>query len=281
MVTVNTDYPFVTGPSTAVDSDTASFNGTSGRVLKDSGSAPGAGNVVGPASAVDGDVVIYNGVTGKIVKDTGILGTNIVLGPAVAVNNNLAAFDGTGGKLIKDSGVSATTIGAWVKLAENLLSGDAASVSFTGISQSYRHLKIVWNGRTTQATTFGNLFIQFNGDGGNNYDYQYQSGNNTTVAGAASQAQTSGFVGMLIGTSSTRNTECGSGEIVIPNYAGTTFEKQAVALFGAGGNTGVTGLQVVQSTVGWRSAAAINRVDLLPGANNILTGSLFSLYGLS
>lgn len=39
----------------------------------------GVGNVVGPASAVSGDVVVYDGTTGKLIKDTGLLASAIAL----------------------------------------------------------------------------------------------------------------------------------------------------------------------------------------------------------
>jgi hypothetical protein len=38
-----------------------------------------AGNVIGPSSAIDGNIVLYDGTTGKIIKDSGISISNFTL----------------------------------------------------------------------------------------------------------------------------------------------------------------------------------------------------------
>lgn len=66
------------------------------------------GDVVGPASATSGDVVSFNGTTGKLVQDSGKLAANLVTGPASATASRLCSFNGTTGKIIKDSGLDGT-----------------------------------------------------------------------------------------------------------------------------------------------------------------------------
>ena len=46
------------------------------------GSGSGSGNVTGPASAVDSNIAVYNGTTGKIIKDGGSSIANLVIPPA-------------------------------------------------------------------------------------------------------------------------------------------------------------------------------------------------------
>lgn len=64
-------------------------------VIKDCGVVPGAGNVVGPASAVSGNVPSYNGTTGKIIQDSGkpaaALPTAVGQLPGTATNDNASA----------------------------------------------------------------------------------------------------------------------------------------------------------------------------------------------
>jgi hypothetical protein len=62
--------------------------------------------VTGPASATDDAVVAYDGTTGKLVKDTTKKVADVVTGPASAVDGNLPVFDGATGKIIKDSGIA-------------------------------------------------------------------------------------------------------------------------------------------------------------------------------
>lgn len=75
-------------------------------VIKDCGLVPGAGNVTGPGSAVSGNIATFNGTTGKIIQDSGISPTAIpasslvlgqvtnVLGADVNLNNTGTYFDG-------------------------------------------------------------------------------------------------------------------------------------------------------------------------------------------
>lgn len=61
--------------------------------------------VDGPAGATNNGVVAFNGTTGKLVLDTGVLYTDLVKGPASATDNAVARFDLTSGKFIQGSSV--------------------------------------------------------------------------------------------------------------------------------------------------------------------------------
>lgn len=77
----------------------------------------GAGDVVGPASSGDATIALFDGTTGKLIKDSGLtvdeVGSGDVVGPSSAVDNRIAVFDGTTGKLIKDGGLTIDEIGAF------------------------------------------------------------------------------------------------------------------------------------------------------------------------
>lgn len=63
------------------------------------------GAVTGPAAAIDGRIATYNGTTGKIIKDSGILAASLVAGPAAAPTDaHVVLFDGVTGRLVKDGG---------------------------------------------------------------------------------------------------------------------------------------------------------------------------------
>lgn len=117
----------VVGPGSAVSGDLASYSGTTGKIIADSGIL--ASNVAqGPASAGANGIAAFNGTTGKLLKDSGINYFNVVQGPASSVSDNLASYNGTGGKNIKDSGI----------LASNVVQGPASSTDndialFSGI----------------------------------------------------------------------------------------------------------------------------------------------------
>lgn len=98
---------WVDGPASAISGQIATFNGTTGKLIQDSGLS--ASTVVqGPASAVDNNLASYNLTTGKFIKDSGVSAASVVVGPASAVSGNIVSYNGTTGKLVQDSGVSAT-----------------------------------------------------------------------------------------------------------------------------------------------------------------------------
>ncbi|RVD55727.1 hypothetical protein EN746_05585 [Mesorhizobium sp. M8A.F.Ca.ET.023.02.2.1] len=70
----------------------------------------GAGDFTGPASSVADNIVTFNGTTGKVGKDSGIKASDLIAGPASAVADNVATFNGTTGKLAKDSGVAVSSL---------------------------------------------------------------------------------------------------------------------------------------------------------------------------
>lgn len=70
----------------------------------------GVGDFTGPASSVTDNIVTFNGTTGKVGKDSGVKASDLIVGPASAVADNIATFNGTTGKLAKDSGVAVSSL---------------------------------------------------------------------------------------------------------------------------------------------------------------------------
>jgi hypothetical protein len=56
------------------------------------------------------NVASFNGTTGKLIKDGGVALSSLAVGPASAVADNVASFNGTTGKLIKDGGVALSAL---------------------------------------------------------------------------------------------------------------------------------------------------------------------------
>lgn len=71
----------------------------------------GSGDVVGPSGATDGRIAEFDGTTGKLIADSGKLAADIVTGPSsAAADGNIALFNGTTGKILEDSGFSLTDL---------------------------------------------------------------------------------------------------------------------------------------------------------------------------
>jgi hypothetical protein len=166
------------------------------------------------------------------------------------------------------------------KIAEFVLGIVTASVTFSSIPGTYRHLVIPWGARGDNATASTALVMQANGDTTANYDselYQFHG----SVSGP--------FVQELIGTATPAVGDlaaasapagfAGGGVIEIQNYAGTTFNKQATgrSAFKGANTTGNINHEI--EAWFWRNSAAITAIKLLPGAGNFVAGSMFQLYG--
>ena len=111
----------LTGPGSSTDGNIASFNGTGGDTLQDSGKAA-ADVVTGPASATDTRIATFNGTTGKIVQDGGktiaelqddVITTrgDIIRGSSGGTAERLAV--GASGDLVYTDGTD-TVYGKWV-----------------------------------------------------------------------------------------------------------------------------------------------------------------------
>jgi hypothetical protein len=204
-----------------------------------------------------------------------------ILYRASSVWKRLAA--GTSGHFLKTQGASADPVWAavagsadFVKIAENTPTGTSTTFSSLG---SYTHLRILYSCRGDQAATSTAINLTFNADSGNNYDSERV--NFSTSASFAEQIGTAfGVIAVATGSTATAS-YAATGEIVILDYRGTTFFK---------GATNQSGTLLAQSTgnvnsrvnsVFWRSAAAITSITLTLASGNFVSGSKFTLYGLT
>lgn len=98
---------YVTGSGT-ISNDDETFI----QFLRTGDAGAGSGDVNGPASATDGAVALFDGTTGKLIKNSSVVGASVVSGPASATDSAVALFDGTGGKTLKDSALTASALKA-------------------------------------------------------------------------------------------------------------------------------------------------------------------------
>ena len=149
-------------------------------------------------------------------------------------------------------------------IATTTLSSATASVTFSSISGSYTDLIIA--AAIISDSTSGDTVIRFNSDTGSNYSYTRMYAEASIASDRASNATS-----MNIGRHSTSVT---TNLIHIMNYANTTTYKTSL------GRSGFP--SIVLANVGlWRSTSAITSITLLlGGADQFVSGSTFSLYGI-
>jgi hypothetical protein len=211
-----------------------------------------------------GDMDYYTGATGKARLGIG------TAGQVLTVNAGATAPEWKNGGMIL--------------IEEKLLTGTVASFDFTSIPQTYRHLKIMLHARSNRATTVKDLlYININGDTGNNYDYRYINTilDADTVLVASLQAQAIILGGYIPDANATAGM-AGSAEILIPNYTGTTFRKNIISKsFSEFAQSDPNSDLFLGEIMGhWRNTSAINQITLSLYDGSFIAGSIASLYGM-
>lgn len=117
-------------------------------LIKDCGFAPG--NVAGPGSAVSGDVATFNGTTGKIIQDSGIPTTGLptARGQLPGTTTNDTATAGNVGDIIQSTVAQASPI----SITTTGVSQNVTSVVLTGGDwRCWGNIGTAPNGATTTA----------------------------------------------------------------------------------------------------------------------------------
>jgi hypothetical protein len=154
----------------------------------------------------------------------------------------------------------------YVALATQTLGSNAASVTFSSISQAYTDLFIVYNTGVVSTT---NDYVRLNGDTGSNYSWTRMVG----TGSAASSSRGSNDSKMIVGDVTT--TIVTTQIVNIQNYSNTTTFKTIL-------NRSSAPNSAVTASVGlWRNTAAVTSVTLLPDGTSWLAGSTFTIYGIS
>jgi hypothetical protein len=159
------------------------------------------------------------------------------------------------------------------------LNATAASVTFDNIPQSgYTDLKIVYSVRGNNSS--GSQFtISFN-NSTSGYTDKLLEGNGTSTSSYSNAGGTGTgiFAGSLVASSQTAST-FNSGEVYIPNYAGST--NKSVSVDYVTENNATTSYADLTAGL-WSNTAAITSVKLAPSSGvSFVQYSTFSLYGLA
>ena len=145
---------------------------------------------------------------------------------------------------------------------------DTSALSFSGgENDDPRHLIIRMNPRSTATT--GGVYMRFNGDTGNNYNYGDIYGHDTTEAYEFREDQARFWVGMAVNDTG----EYSVGEWIVPDAFSTRGHK---TLLGVGSRDhGNYGIQVIAGR--WANTAALTSVTFWGDGTNFDTNSYFEL----
>jgi hypothetical protein len=188
---------------------------------------------------------------------------------------------GAGTKFLADDQTYKTPPSVGAVLGDVVLTSAQAVVSFASIPATYAHLVVAYQVRSSSAgVATVRLQMRVNNDSGSNYNSQLVAGNNTTAFAQVQSGANHGYLGNVPAATATAG-QSGSGSIEIPNYAGTTFWKNAIYQTTRDENSAGANMVHYRGHVVWRSTAAINRVDLFFYSGDFIAGSRITLYGVS
>ena len=149
-------------------------------------------------------------------------------------------------------------------------SGGAASISFTGIPQTYTDLIAVFSIRTNNNASYDNLQVTFNNDTGANYSRRWLRGDGTTADSYSGTANNYSYASnSLTGSTATANT-FGNSSLYIPNYTGSTQKSHSFDVVAE--NNATTGYNALGANL-WTGTTPITSITFTPNS-----GTLFSQY---
>lgn len=155
--------------------------------------------------------------------------------------------------------------------------GGSSSISFSSIPSTYKHLQIRGIGRE-QSGGFDQIYMQLNGDTGNNYAKHQLSGDGSTASAGATASTNNISVSANPGPNQSSNIFSGS-VIDILDYANTNKYKTVRSLAGVDAN----GSGYVWYASGlWQNTNAISSITLYPsgGGTGFVQYSSFALFGI-
>lgn len=158
-------------------------------------------------------------------------------------------------------------------------SGGAASVTFSSIASTYKHLQIRGITRSTASAIAAEVYVRLNSDTGSNYvaHWVYGNGSNAFSGGSA----TSTTVMRVIQTSAANGTASCFGAFVadLLDYSSTSKNKTLRTLAGYELNT-TDGSIGLNSGLWMNNTTAVNAVTVSLSSGNLAQHSTISLYGV-
>jgi len=150
-------------------------------------------------------------------------------------------------------------------------SAGTATITFSSIPSTYKHLQIRGIARTATNVSLG---LRFNSDTGANYSRHFINGNGT-APGAGGNAD---YAFSWAGSAAQNALTYGANIIDILDYTNTNKYK-TVKVISGGDNNGSGYMQIMSGN--WRNTNAVTSIDIFQAEGNTITEySSFALYGI-
>lgn len=153
-------------------------------------------------------------------------------------------------------------------IATTTLGSNTATVTFSSLG-SYTDIVLICSAKNSSASAGRGLRLELNSDTGSNYSSTYISGDGSSASSGRYTSTTYLDTVMTISEANFYPVICN-----FQNYGNATTYKTILTR----GNSGVN----VRASVGlWRSTSAITSIKISMSADDFVTGSTFTLYGIA
>lgn len=179
--------------------------------------------------------------------------------------------------ILNSQAAAAGGAGAYDLLETQVLTSSASSVSFSSISQNYKHLQLRVSARSDRAATSTAIQHTFNNDTSNNYKIHGLDGNGSSVS-SFERSLRGYFEGLVYGT--TAESDNFVPEIYdILDYTNTSKNTTVRGLLGGASSSAFNAIRLMSGL--WLDTSAVTTLTLTCGSlANFIAGSRFSLYGI-
>lgn len=169
--------------------------------------------------------------------------------------------------------------GAFESIATTTLSTDTASLTFSSIPSTYKHLQIRMLAKNDSTTNnIRPIYLRFNSDTGANYAYHSLYGDGSSAAAGNWTSTTFAELGYATASSTGLTNNYGVAITDIHDYASTSKYKTIRTFNGTDQNG--AGYAMLYSGL-WLNTSAVNSITLLcAGTQKYKSGSTFALYGI-
>jgi hypothetical protein len=172
--------------------------------------------------------------------------------------------------------------GAYELIQTTALGSNQASVIFSSIPNTYRHIQVRCVMKTTESSNNNawSAALRLNGDtGSNSYAWHRLRGNGSDVASEGFSSTSQIPFGLMTSSgASTPSAVYSPGVIDILDYASTS--KNKVTRSFVGGLAPASSSFIDFRSGLWLNTSAVTSLTLFPTSGNWVSGSRFSLYGL-
>ncbi|HEY7418282.1 MAG TPA: hypothetical protein VH593_24085 [Ktedonobacteraceae bacterium] len=179
---------------------------------------------------------------------------------------------------IQASKITGLGSGAFVPIADVLLSSPQATIDIPGIPQTYTHLVLVTSLRCSGATGNDQAEVRFNNDSGNNYAYQFLRAGGSSASASENLSASFVYLGQPAGASAPANA-FDVATMDINDYASSSKNKATLSRFSTRGADTTGGFQMGHCAGFWKSNAAITQLTIICNST-FIAGSRATLYGM-